>query len=184
MRAALLGLLLLGSSLVGVPGAFAVADLGQPAPALVAQELNGQTFDLAAQRGKVVIINFWATWCAPCRHEMPALDAFYRKYHAQGMVLIGLSVDRPHDRSEVRSVMQSYSYPAAMSEDAQVNDFGSPDTVPLTFVVDSKGIVRDKLGADQAPLTEKILAAAVLPLLPKKALTAAPQSANSGGPKP
>jgi thiol-disulfide isomerase/thioredoxin len=143
--------------------------VGQPAPPLVAQELTDQTFDLAAQHGKVVIINFWATWCAPCRQEMPALDVFYRKYHAQGLELIGMSVDRPHDIGEVRNVMRSYSYPAAMSEDAQVNQFGSPDTVPLTFVVDSKGIVRAKLEADEAPLTEKSLAAAVVPLLPKKA---------------
>jgi len=58
----------------------AAAELGQPAPALVVQELNGQTFDLATLRGKVVVINFWATWCPPCRQEMPALDEFYRRY--------------------------------------------------------------------------------------------------------
>jgi thiol-disulfide isomerase/thioredoxin len=59
----------------------AATELGQPAPALLVQELNGQTFDLAALRGKVVVINFWATWCPPCRQEMPTLDAFYRRHH-------------------------------------------------------------------------------------------------------
>ena len=132
MRAALLALALLPAILALIPASYvsAAVDVGQPAPALVAQELSGQTFDLATQRGKVVVINFWATWCPPCRKEMPVLDAFYRKYHSQGIEMIGMSVDRPHDSSEVRNVMQSYSYPAAMSEDAKVNEFGSPDTVP------------------------------------------------------
>ena len=76
-------------------------EVGQPAPSLVVQELDGQTFDLSAVRGKVVVVSFWATWCPPCRAEMPVLDAFYRRYHGQGLEMIGLSADRPHDRSDV-----------------------------------------------------------------------------------
>ena len=180
MRPTLPALALLPTILALIPAAyvFAAVDVGQPAPALVAQELNGQTFDLAAQRGKVVVINFWATWCPPCHKEMPALDAFYRKYHSQGLEMIGMSVDRPHDSNEVRRVMQSYSYPAAMSEDAKVNEFGSPDTVPLTFVVDSKGIVRAKLTPDETAVTEKTLAAAVLPLLAQRTATGLPSGNN------
>src|ERR1700719_2012985 len=117
-------------ALIPAPYVFAAVDVGQPAPALVTQELNGQTFDLAAQRGKVTIVNFWATWCPPCRKEMPALDAFYRRYHAQGLELIGLSADRPHDRSEVIKVMQSFSYPAAMLHDAKSDGFGDPSALP------------------------------------------------------
>src|ERR1700746_839679 len=116
----------------------ATADIGQAAPALVVQELSGQTFDLAAQRGKVVIVNFWATWCPPCRKEMPALDAFYRKYHLRGLEMIGVSVDRPRDASEVHRVMQSFSYPAGIVDDAKINGFGTPDSLPITFVVDGK----------------------------------------------
>ncbi|HXR35821.1 MAG TPA: TlpA disulfide reductase family protein [Candidatus Binataceae bacterium] len=180
MRAAVPIVALLSATLALIPASFvfAAVDVGQPAPALVAQELSGQTFDLAAQRGKVVVINFWATWCPPCRKEMPALDAFYRKYHSQGLEMIGMSVDRPHDSSEVHNVMQSYSYPAAMSEDAKVNEFGSPDTVPLTIVVDRKGIVRAKLTPDETPVTEKTLATVVVPLLPAKNATGS--STNPG----
>jgi cytochrome c biogenesis protein CcmG, thiol:disulfide interchange protein DsbE len=144
------------------------SDLNQPAPALVIEELNGNTFDLAAQHGKVTIVNFWATWCAPCRKEMPALDAFYRHYHPQGLEMIGLSADRPHDRSEVTRVMQSFSYPAAMLDDAKVNDFGTPNILPMTVVVDRNGVVRAKLTPDHTPVTEKSLSAAVLPLLRHK----------------
>lgn len=143
-------------------------EVGQLAPSLVIPELDGQTFDLGAARGKVVVVNFWATWCPPCREEMPALDAFYRRYRDQGLEMIGLSADRPHDRSDVRKVMQSFSYPAAMLDDAKVNDFGTPNVLPMTVVVDRNGVVRTKLTPDQTPVTEKSLSAAVLPLLLQK----------------
>jgi cytochrome c biogenesis protein CcmG, thiol:disulfide interchange protein DsbE len=155
-------------SLLPVPGALAAPEVGAQAPAFVAQELNGQTFDLAAQRGKVVIVNFWATWCPPCRKEMPALDAFYRKYHGQGLEMIGVSVDRPHDGFEVHNVMQSFSYPAAISDDAKVNDFGTPSSVPVTFIVDRKGIVSAELTPDGTAVTEQSLRKLVLPLLDHK----------------
>lgn len=145
------------------------ADVGQPAPQLVVKELSGQTFDLSAQRGKVVVVNFWATWCPPCRQEMPALDAFYRQYHGQGLEMIGLSSDRPHDRSDVIKVMQSLSYPAAMLDDVVTNDFGTPDQLPLTFVIDREGTVRAKFVPDDKPLSTEVLDASVKPLLEKTA---------------
>jgi cytochrome c biogenesis protein CcmG, thiol:disulfide interchange protein DsbE len=151
------------------------SDLNQPAPALVIEELNGNTFDLAAQHGKVTIVNFWATWCAPCRKEMPALDAFYRHYHPQGLEMIGLSADRPHDRSEVTRVMQSFSYPAAMLDDAKSNGFSDPSALPVTYVVDANGIVRAKFAPDEKPLTEESLGAAVLPLLGHRSAIQSPR---------
>jgi len=158
---------------------FAAAIVGNAAPALSVPEPDGQTFDLSAQRGKVVIVNFWATWCPPCREEMPALDAFYRRYHSQGLEMIGLSADRPHDRSDVVRVMKSFSYPAAMLNDAKVNDFGAPSVLPVTFVVGRDGVVRARLTPDETPVTEKSLADAVLPLLGQKAETRASPSGAS-----
>ena len=157
------------AAIIGVAAlAFASATVGKPAPALNVPELDGQTFNLSALHGKVVIVNFWATWCPPCREEMPALDAFYRHYHGQGLEMIGVSADRPHDRSDVTKVMQSYSYPAAMLDDAKVNEFGTPDALPMTVIVDGNGVVRAKLTPDQTSVTEKSLSDAVLPLLPQK----------------
>jgi cytochrome c biogenesis protein CcmG, thiol:disulfide interchange protein DsbE len=154
---------------ISTPRSLADSSLGQPAPALIIQQLNGNTFNLADQRGKVTIVNFWATWCPPCRKEMPALDTLYRRYHSRGLEMIGLSADRPHDRSEVIKVMQPFSYPAAMLDDAQSDGFGDPSVLPVTYVVDAQGVVRAKFTPDEKPLTEQSLAAAVLPLLSQRA---------------
>jgi cytochrome c biogenesis protein CcmG, thiol:disulfide interchange protein DsbE len=182
MRPTLSVLALLAMILVIVPGlsAFAAMEVGQPAPSLVVQELDGRTFDLSAARGKVVVVSFWATWCPPCRQEMPALDALYRRYHGQGLEMIGLSADRPHDRSDVTKVMQAFSYPAAMLDDAKVNDFGTPGALPKTIVIDGHGIVRAELTPDQTAVTEKSLSAVVLPLLPQSsAAHASPEKSGS-----
>jgi cytochrome c biogenesis protein CcmG/thiol:disulfide interchange protein DsbE len=148
--------------------AHAAGDLGQPAPALVVQELNGQTFDLAALRGKVVVINFWATWCPPCRQEMPALDAFYRRYHGEGLEMIGLAANRTNERSDVAKVMDSFSYPAAMLRDCKSNGFNDPTELPVTYIVDAQRILRAKLTPEETPVTEQSLAQAVLPLLSER----------------
>lgn len=146
---------------------FCATSTGQAAPELVVEELDGHTFDLAAERGKVTIVNFWATWCPPCRKEMPALDAFYKRYHTLGLEMIGLSADRPRDRSEVIKVMQSFSYPAAMLDDAKSNGFDKPSALPVTYVIDKNGNLQAELIPDERPLTEESLAAIVLPLLPR-----------------
>ncbi len=153
--------------------ALANADVGQPAPDLILNEMGGPTFDLAALHGKVVVINFWATWCPPCRKEMPALDAFYKEFHPKGVELIGISADRPHDRKEVEQAMQSLSYPVAMLEDAKNNGFGEPTDLPETFVVDGNGVVRAKFLADAGGVTVESLTAAVQPLLPRQVSNAA-----------
>lgn len=145
--------------------ALAETEVGQPAPALTATELGGGTFDLAALHGKVVIVNFWATWCAPCRQEMPALNAFYQQHHGQGLEMIGISADLPRERSDVVKVMKAFSYPAAMLADADVNGFGRPESIPVTYVVDANGVVRARFSPDETGVTEQQLDKTVLPLL-------------------
>jgi thiol-disulfide isomerase/thioredoxin len=136
--------------------------MNEAAPPLVATALDGQTFDLAKLHGKVVLVNFWATWCAPCRREMPILDAFYRRYHGEGLELIGISVDFARDSAKMRKAASAVSYPTAMANDIPVNGFGPPEGVPVTYVVDAEGVVRDKFIATP----NKLLHDVVIPLLP------------------
>jgi cytochrome c biogenesis protein CcmG, thiol:disulfide interchange protein DsbE len=143
--------------------------IGRAAPPLIVPELDGHRFDLARLHGKVVLINFWATWCSPCRSEMPTLNALYRRYRARGLVLLGLSIDEAPDAGRVREVMQRLSYPGALASAAQVNGFGEPIAVPVTYVIDSHGIIRAQLQAEgPAGVSRQALQAAVLPLLPRR----------------
>jgi len=154
--------------------AWAGVDVGQPAPPLVVEEFDGgQTFDLSALQGHVVILNFWATWCPPCRQEMPTLDAFYRLHHPEGLEMIGLSVgsDRSRDRADVRDAMQGIAYPAAMLKDATRDGFGTPSALPLTVVIDTRGRIAAKLTSDEGRLTQQHLADVVLPLLAAEVAT-------------
>jgi thiol-disulfide isomerase/thioredoxin len=145
-------------------GAEAALRVGGRAPQLIVPTLDARVFDLAALHGKVVIINFWASWCTPCRAEMPQLDAFYRRYHSSGVELLGLSIDEPGDRMAVARIMKSFSYPAALAAAAQVDGFGPPVAVPMTWIIDAQGIVRARLIAGNA-VTEQSLERTVLPLL-------------------
>ena len=87
---------------------------GSARPAIQAKLLDGTAFNLADEAGKVVIVNMWATWCAPCREEMPALDAYYRQHRDQGLVLVALSMDDPKDEAKVRDVTRAYSFPVGL----------------------------------------------------------------------
>jgi peroxiredoxin len=162
-----------------VPRALVAVDVGKPAPGLVVPEVDGRTFDLSTLRGKVVIVNFWATWCAPCREEIPILEAFYRSHHGQGLEVIGLSMDRSREHEAVKKLMQSVSYPVALASDAKVNGFGAARALPVTYVVDETGTVRARLTPD-TPLTEERLEDVVLPLLSTQDTTPAPPPPNAG----
>ena len=142
--------------------------IGKSAPPLIAPQLDGQTFDLAALRGKVVIVNFWASWCGPCRAEMPLLNRLYLAHRSQGLALVGVSVDDSHDRKQVLEIMRQFAYPAVLAATARVNGFGPPLAVPMTWIIDPSGVVRARLLSANG-VTEETLTQAVLPLLPPAA---------------
>lgn len=149
---------------LGTP-AFATPGVGDSAPALVVNELDGSRFDLSAERGNVVIVNVWATWCGPCRAEMPVLNDFYNKFHARGVVLLGLSADDVGDEDKVREAVSQFQYPAALLKKASENGFGQPRICPMTYVFDRNGMLVAKLWAGSGPITEESLEAAIEPVL-------------------
>ena len=162
MRFALVAL----TAIVGLASALGTAraapEIGAAAPALVLTALDGQTFDLAKLRGKVVLVNYWATWCTPCRKEMPRLNAFYRHYHDHGLVMIGISVDFPRDFEKARKAAQTVAYPTALSKAISEDGFGTPKGVPVTWVIDADGKVRDRF----IEVRDELLNGIVVPLLP------------------
>ena len=129
---------------VNVPAAAAVR-IGRPAPPLIVPELRGGEFNLARERGRVVLVSFWATWCSPCRAEMPVLQAFYRRYHRRGVALIAVSVDASASLARVRRALGGFTDPAALARAASRDGFGEPLAVPMTYVIDVHGIVRERL---------------------------------------
>jgi cytochrome c biogenesis protein CcmG, thiol:disulfide interchange protein DsbE len=161
--ARLIPVLLIGAiaSAFALGRARAAPEIGEAAPPLVLTALDGTSIDLAELRGKVVLINFWATWCAPCRKEMPTLDAFYRRHRGQGFELIGISIDFARDAAKMRKVAAGLAYPAAWINDISVNGFGAPEGVPVTYVIDAGGIIRDKFIA----VPNKLLNDVVVPML-------------------
>jgi cytochrome c biogenesis protein CcmG, thiol:disulfide interchange protein DsbE len=142
---------------------YAAPALGEAAPPLVLTELDGKTFDLAKLRGKVVLVNYWATWCEPCKVEIPTLNAFFQRYHDRGLEIIGISVDFQKDIEKVPHAAKPLAYPVALLSAISDNGFGPPEGVPLTYVIDADGVVRDKFIA--AP--DKLLHDVVVPLLPR-----------------
>jgi len=143
--------------------ALAAPSTDAPAPTLVVSTLGGQTFDLSKLRGKVVLVTYWATWCAPCKKEMPILDSFYRRYRERGLEIIGISADRPQDFAKMRKMSNALAYPTATLDQITDNGFGPPEGFPLTWVVDRDGVIRDKF----IDIREQLLRDVVLPLLPQ-----------------
>lgn len=125
----------------------------KPAPPLTVTTVNGQQLNLASLRGKVVLLNFWATWCTFCRQEMPELEQLQRQY-AGKLQVVGLSVDEmpasPTARAAaVRAVAAAAAhlganYPIAVASQAVQNEFGGLESIPVTWVIDPNGEVEQK----------------------------------------
>ena len=134
---------------------------GMPAPPLAGSSFSGEAFDLGNWRGKVVVVNFWASWCGPCRSEMPLLDALQRDYRDRGVVVLGLSADDRHDRKDALAAAQAVAYLTGMLSDCSSNGFGAPQMLPLTYIIDRKGTVSAVLRANRGELSAGDLRAAV-----------------------
>jgi cytochrome c-type biogenesis protein len=124
-----------------VPGR---VEIGAPAPAYRAVSLAGDSVTLSAERGKVVLLNVWATWCHPCRAEIPALRSIHETYKPRGLELIGVSVDAEGADDDIRQFMKEFemAYPIWRDPDERVSTQFLVVGVPATFLIDRNGILR------------------------------------------
>jgi thiol-disulfide isomerase/thioredoxin len=126
--------------------ALPAASLGQnkKAPALALKDLRGRTLKVSDYRGKVVLLNFWATWCPPCRAEMPDLVKWQREYRRRGLQVVGITYP-PQELSEVRQFTRKLkvNYPIAMGTEETKKLFFQGETLPLTVIIDREGNIRE-----------------------------------------
>jgi peroxiredoxin len=134
---------LLGATLLAVAGwASAAATVGATAPDFTLRTLNGPNMRLQEQRGKVVLVNFWATWCGPCRKEMPHLNRISDKYKSAGLAMMGVNVDEDVRKAAEVAGKLAVSFPVLLDTDKAVSKLYDLNAMPSTMVIDRSGRVR------------------------------------------
>ncbi|HEY5176764.1 MAG TPA: redoxin domain-containing protein [Terriglobales bacterium] len=126
------------------------------APDFSLRDLNNQTLELANYRGKVVLLDFWATWCTPCRGEIPHFVEFQNNYREQGLQVIGISMD--DDAKPVREFYQEFkmNYPVALGNEKVAEAYGGVLGLPITFLIGRDGQVAAKyVGEVEMPVLQQ-----------------------------
>ena len=119
------------------------ADLGvAESPAVEVTTRNGEHFSLETHRGEVVLINFWATWCRPCRVEMPGFQKAYERYREEGFTILGLSTDASAGGVDTYVSERGITYPIAMATLDLKREFGGVREIPTSFLIDRSGRIR------------------------------------------
>lgn len=115
---------------------------GQPAPDFALKSASGENLRLSEYRGDVVMINFWATWCGPCRQEMPLLDELYSRYQRVGFSLLGVNIDDDSRRAMEMVEELGVGFPVLFDESKEVSRMYQVEAMPVTVLVDRDGTVR------------------------------------------
>lgn len=134
------------SSFADAPSSQSVASRpskGSPAPDFRLMDMKGKAVSLSDFKGKVVLLNFWATWCGPCRVEMPAMEALYRSMRSKGLEIVAVSVDQ-QGTAVTRPFQEAMglSFPILHDQDYEVGLTYGARTLPMTFAIDRQGIIR------------------------------------------
>jgi cytochrome c biogenesis protein CcmG/thiol:disulfide interchange protein DsbE len=121
--------------------ASSVTDAHKPAPDFELKSLDGRTVKLSDFRGKAVLLNFWATYCTPCRVEMPWLVDLYKQYHEQGLEIVGVSMDDDGEEQRVVDFVREIkiNYPIVLGNHTIGDAFGGTQFLPKTFFIDRQG---------------------------------------------
>jgi peroxiredoxin len=117
----------------------------QKAPDFSLHSADGVVHQLSQYKGKVVVVNFWATWCGPCRQEIPDFIEAYKKYKDKGLEIVGISLDQDGWTKVTPFVKQNrINYPVVLGTEQVVENYGGVNAIPSTFLVDRDGNIVDK----------------------------------------
>ncbi len=134
------------------------------APDFTLQSLDGQEITLSDYRGKLVMLNFWATWCPPCNYEMPDLQSYYEAHKDENFIILGVNYEGSAE--EVQNFVDKYNvtFPILLDSDGTVAQLFGVQGLPTSFFVDKEGHV---LGYQPGPVTKEMLEQGITPLLRK-----------------
>ena len=138
-----------------------VVEVGKPAPGYTTLTLSGDTISLAELRGRPVLLNVWATWCAPCKEEIPFLERLHAEYRERGLEIVGVSVDARGEEKKIEGFARdmSMTYPVWLDPDQRVMSAFLAIGVPASYLIDRDGVLRWKhLGVLRAS-NERFMAA-------------------------
>jgi peroxiredoxin len=116
--------------------------VGHPAPTFELSDLEGNQISLLTQQGSPVVINFWASWCGPCKAEMKDLEAVYEDYHNQGLVLLSVNFKEPAEQVIGYASQQKLTFPVLLDDHGNVSDLYLVKAIPATYFIDDEGIIQ------------------------------------------
>jgi cytochrome c biogenesis protein CcmG/thiol:disulfide interchange protein DsbE len=140
--------------------------VGEPAPPAVLTTLDGRRISTRDLLGHVVILTFWATWCTPCRDELPMLSEYAAQHASEGLVVLAFSLDDPEQLDAVRKVARSLSFPSGLMLENSAPGYGRIWRLPVSFTIGRDGRLADNGWDDKPPVwTRERLESIVSPLL-------------------
>ncbi|OGO50246.1 MAG: hypothetical protein A2148_04260 [Chloroflexi bacterium RBG_16_68_14] len=146
-----------------------VTQVGRAAPDFLLETPKGGTLRLSDLQGQPVVVNFWASWCPPCRAEMPELVAAYERYQNQGLVIVGINLQEPDDTVLDFAEEFGIDFPLVIDRDGELADvwrLGGPiQGIPTSYFIDGTGVIRDLY---YGPMTEKTLEERLAKILPEE----------------
>jgi thiol-disulfide isomerase/thioredoxin len=125
-------------------------------PTLTGKTTDGKNFDLKEQRGKIIVVNFWASWCVDCRKELPVLDEIYEAYKERGVEIIGVSTDHKRSYSKVLEITKKIKYPNLLSGELTENSFPEIEFLPTAYLLDKNGKLIAEIGSNDNLAAKKI----------------------------